>query len=71
VHDLHVWAITPEFPCLSAHLVVEEQPVSQADGIVRETGERLRQLGVMHSTLQIEFEHCDPSGTACTFEAPH
>lgn len=71
VHDLHVWSITPEFTCLSAHLVVEEQPVSLADGIVKETGEKLRELGVMHSTLQTEFERCDPRGAVCTFEATH
>ncbi len=69
IHDLHVWSITPEFTCLSAHLVVEEQPVSLADGIVKETSGRLKELGVMHSTLQVEFEHCGAAGAACTFEA--
>ena len=69
VHDLHVWAITPELPCLSAHLVVGEQLVSHADQIVKEVGEKLRAMGVMHSTLQIEFKPCDPAKTTCTFEA--
>jgi len=67
VHDLHLWAITPEFPCLSAHLVVDEQPVSQAERIVRVATTRLKKLGVRHATLQVEFEGCDPSAGSCAF----
>jgi cobalt-zinc-cadmium efflux system protein len=71
LHDLHLWAITPQLPCLSAHVVVAEQTVSQADEIVAAVRTKLREMGIEHTTLQIEFEPCDRAGGVCTLEAPH
>ena len=68
VHDLHVWAITPQFPCLSAHLLVEEQFLSQVHGIMKKVEETLKRMGVAHTTLQVECIGCGSESTFCTQE---
>jgi cobalt-zinc-cadmium efflux system protein len=53
VHDLHVWEVTPEFPSLSAHVLVE--PGADCHGIRRELERLLReQFALEHTTLQVE-----------------
>ena len=66
VHDLHLWTITPQFPYLSAHLLVDEQSLSQAHGIVKAVERRLKRMGVAHTTLQVECIGCEPESTFCT-----
>ena len=68
VHDLHVWAITPQFPYLSSHLLVEEQSVLKAHEIVRSVESALKRLGVAHTTFQIECVDCGSEGAFCTQE---
>ncbi|MCX6095753.1 MAG: cation diffusion facilitator family transporter [Candidatus Bipolaricaulota bacterium] len=68
LHDLHLWAITPELPCLSAHVVVAEQTVSEAGEIVEAVSKKLEQMGIAHTTLQVEFERCDRAKGTCTLE---
>jgi cobalt-zinc-cadmium efflux system protein len=68
LHDLHLWAITPELPCLSAHVVVAEQTVSEAGEIVVAVSKKLEQMGIAHTTLQVEFERCDRAKGTCTLE---
>jgi len=60
VHDLHLWTIGPDFPALSAHVVVESQSLAEADSLSL----RLRRLlhdefGIQHTTLQLEGSPCD------------
>ena len=53
VHDLHVWEVTPEFPTLSAHVLVE--PGADCHGIRRELEELLHdRFGIEHTTLQVD-----------------
>ena len=53
VHDLHVWDVTPEFPTLSAHVLVE--PEADCHGVRRELEELLRErFGLEHTTLQVD-----------------
>ncbi|HOW85838.1 MAG TPA: cation diffusion facilitator family transporter [Candidatus Aminicenantes bacterium] len=55
VHDLHVWAITPEFISLSAHLKVRTG--AEAHAILRRSQEEISsRFGILHSTFQIEAE---------------
>lgn len=55
VHDLHVWALVPDVPILSAHVVLEAD--AEATEVVRSVGERLAEAhGVTHSTIQPERE---------------
>jgi cobalt-zinc-cadmium efflux system protein len=66
VHDLHVWSITPEFPALSCHLVVD----STTDGneILLQAKKVLHdQFHIEHTTIQMDksefdcpdHEHCN------------
>ncbi len=68
VHDLHLWAITPQFPCLSAHLLVEEQYLSQVHGIMKAVEKTLKRMGVAHTTLQVECIGCGSESTFCNQE---
>jgi len=57
VHDLHVWAINPDSPMISAHVVIE-QTLHDSGGSGRVLDELESLLGstfdVRHTTLQIE-----------------
>jgi len=57
VHDLHVWAINPDSPMISAHVVIE-QKLHDSGGSGRVLDELESLLGstfdVRHTTLQIE-----------------
>lgn len=61
VHDLHVWAITSDFPSLSSHIVVYKNV--DRDNILKKLTEMLKlEFHLKHITLQIEgddFEHED------------
>lgn len=59
VHDLHVWAITPEFPTLSAHVLVHAG--DDCHGVRRGLEALLRErFGIAHTTLQVD--HRDAGG---------
>ena len=55
VHDLHVWEITSGYVCLTAHIVVDDAPVSEAGRLREALCELLRdRFHVAHVTLQLE-----------------
>ncbi|TCP28898.1 cobalt-zinc-cadmium efflux system protein [Scopulibacillus darangshiensis] len=55
VHDLHVWSITSGKTALSCHLVLEgSMSVSDSQGILRKVEEKLKDLTIGHTTIQIE-----------------
>ncbi len=67
VHDLHIWEIGSKLYSLSAHIVVEDMPVSELQETVRELKEMLRRdHNVVHVTLEPEIEACPP-GEECHF----
>jgi cobalt-zinc-cadmium efflux system protein len=56
VHDLHIWAITSDFPTLSCHLVVKTE--TDRDMILKEASELLCDtFSIRHTTIQVEGEH--------------
>src|SRR5919201_435069 len=58
VHDLHVWSVSPEHPALSAHVVVSERSLADAEHLVRALEQRLcDRFGIGHSTIQVESCH--------------
>lgn len=66
VHDLHVWSLSRNLRFLSAHILVEDMPLSAA-GLLRD---RLAELvehhyGVHHATLQFETSGCCPDSLYC------
>lgn len=59
VHDLHVWTVAPGFVALSAHVVLQDQALSQAADIVEALKATLQQdFGIRHTTIQCECAAC-------------
>jgi cobalt-zinc-cadmium efflux system protein len=55
IHDLHVWEITSGYVCLTAHVVVDDGPVSQTERVRTELCRLLYdRFQVTHVTLQLE-----------------
>jgi cobalt-zinc-cadmium efflux system protein len=52
VHDLHVWSITQSMRALSAHVLVDDEPISVGAGIQRRINAMLQeQYNIAHATL--------------------
>ncbi len=71
VHDIHVWTITSGIHALSAHLLIEDQSVSQSGEIIEAVNQSLaRDFNITHTTLQLECEKCAscPSGIICEIQ---
>jgi cobalt-zinc-cadmium efflux system protein len=58
LHDLHVWALSPEQLALSCHVVVSEERLSEGEHLVRRLEQALcERYGVGHTTIQVEACH--------------
>lgn len=68
VHDVHVWSIGHGIPAFSAHVLVADQKISEADNIRREIEHRLLHLGIRHSVIQIECTGCESDEVYCRME---
>lgn len=72
VHDLHVWCITQSLRTLSAHITIEDVPISVGARIQARVAEMLdKKYGIAHATLQLECTDCVPIGWYCDIAAPH
>jgi cobalt-zinc-cadmium efflux system protein len=61
MHDLHVWALSSDEMALSCHVVVGDQPLADAEHIVRDLEKRLcARFDIGHTTMQVES--CHPCG---------
>ena len=61
VHHIHVWSVASEVSALSAHVVVDESSLHDA----QLEGDRLKMLlqerfGIHHATLELECHPCQP-----------
>jgi cobalt-zinc-cadmium efflux system protein len=66
VHDLHVWSLSRSLRVLTAHVVIDDLPLSRAAAIQREIGELVvHRYGIGHCTLQMECEGCQPDALYC------
>ncbi len=69
VHDLHVWTISPGFVALSAHVVLADQALSQAQSIMENLKRILSsKFGIEHTTIQFECESCGQGSPACVID---
>jgi cobalt-zinc-cadmium efflux system protein len=69
VHDLHVWTLSPGYVALSAHVVLDDQSLSEAQAIMGELKEALsRTFGIEHTTIQFECQSCAPGSIICPYE---
>lgn len=61
IHDVHVWALVPQYNVLTAHVIVD--PDSTAEELMRIRSELLKtareEFGIRHSTFQLEFSASD------------
>ncbi|HTG02302.1 MAG TPA: cation diffusion facilitator family transporter [Nitrospirota bacterium] len=65
-YHIHVWTITSGVYAMSAHVLIDDQPVSGSREIVSSINELLEhKFNVLHSTLQLECERCE-AGQACS-----
>jgi cobalt-zinc-cadmium efflux system protein len=72
VHDLHVWSLSKSLRFLSAHILVDDMPVSEA-GRLRDrlAGLVAHHYGIHHTTLQFETTGCSPDVLYCNAARPH
>jgi cobalt-zinc-cadmium efflux system protein len=72
VHDLHVWSITRGLRTMSAHILVDDMPLSAGAGIQDQVNGMLAErYQIAHATLQLECLCCDPTSLFCDIEAVH
>lgn len=68
LHDLHIWTISSGLHALSAHLLLNDQLISQVDRIIKKVEKvLLNEFGVSHTTLQIECQTCENNKILCQF----
>jgi len=68
-YHVHVWTITSGVYALSAHVIIDDRPVSGSRELLDSIRQRLTdRFKIMHSTIQLECERCDESGS-CSLPA--
>ena len=66
VHDLHVWTVSPGYVALSAHVVLGDQSLSQAQGVMDGLKQVLAgKFDIKHTTIQFECESCAQGAVVC------
>lgn len=69
VHDLHVWNICSGHIALSAHVVLDDQPLLDSRLTMADIKDRLdKRFGIEHTTIQFECQTCgqDRDMTSCS-----
>lgn len=65
VHDLHVWTVSPGYVALSAHVVLADQALSQAQQVMDDLKHTLvERFNIEHTTIQFECAACGQGGIA-------
>jgi cobalt-zinc-cadmium efflux system protein len=65
-YHIHAWTITSGVYAMSAHVLIDDQPVSGCRNIVDEIKELLAdKFNVLHSTIQLECDKCE-MGQVCS-----
>ena len=61
IHHVHLWPVAHNNVAFSAHILVNDQTLSEVEATKKRIEEMLRENGVDHSTLQIECSNvtCD------------
>jgi cobalt-zinc-cadmium efflux system protein len=55
VHDLHVWAVCPTLVCMTAHVSVQDMPLSESALVISRLRIRMEQeFGILHSVFEVE-----------------
>lgn len=71
VHDLQIWTVSPGYVALSAHMILEDQTLSQSERVMREIKNSLfTRFCIDHTTIQFECTNCGQGLVACVLEQP-
>jgi cobalt-zinc-cadmium efflux system protein len=63
VHHLHIWGLSSRVRALSAHIVVQDQLISNGNKISSQLEHELEdRFGINHPTLQLESSVCEDQG---------
>jgi cobalt-zinc-cadmium efflux system protein len=66
VHDLHVWTVSPGYTALSAHVVLADQSLSQAQEVMDGLKRTLAgEFDIKHTTIQFECDNCGQGTVVC------
>jgi cobalt-zinc-cadmium efflux system protein len=72
LHDLHLWSLGAQRRAMSAHLLVDDQRVTQAQDILAEVRELLaHEFAIEHTTIQFESFVCRPGDVFCVQPEGH
>ncbi|HME45476.1 MAG TPA: cation diffusion facilitator family transporter [Syntrophorhabdales bacterium] len=69
VHDVHVWSIGHGIPAFSAHVLISDRKISETDAIRKIIEEKLSDLGIKHTVLQMECAECETDALYCQIAA--
>ncbi|WP_304222422.1 cation diffusion facilitator family transporter [Gracilinema caldarium] len=65
-HDIHVWTIEPGYTVLSAHVLLEDQLVSNTRPVLELLKRTLdKEFSINHVTIQFECVNCGQTCVAC------
>jgi cobalt-zinc-cadmium efflux system protein len=60
VHDVHVWSLGSSTHALSCHVVIEDVPPSESEGLLRRLNRMLAErFQIGHTTIQFEHAACE------------
>ena len=72
LHDLHIWSLGAQSRAMSAHLLIDDQRVAQAQDILAEVREVLaHEFQIEHTTIQFESLVCRPGDVFCVQPEGH
>jgi len=72
LHDLHIWSLGAQSRAMSAHLLIDDQRVTQAQDILAEVREILaHEFEIEHTTIQCESLVCRPGDVFCVQPEGH
>jgi cobalt-zinc-cadmium efflux system protein len=71
VHDLHIWSLSRGLRSMSAHVVMNDIPISEATQIQTRINQLLaNDYQISHATLQVECITCSPNRLYCEIGEP-
>jgi cobalt-zinc-cadmium efflux system protein len=66
VHDLHVWTVSPGYVALSAHVVLADRSLAEAQSVQQELKRVLvERFEIHHTTIQFECANCGQGTLTC------
>ncbi len=72
VHDVHIWTVCSHILSLSCHVTADWQSPEEHDKLVTAITDKLwHDFGIMHATIQTDYEHCGGKLVGEDMHHPH